>query len=52
MFQISKIHENFSLDPFHAQEVTSGTPSARPEKPKFSQNDLFQTKFQGKVMYA
>ena len=35
-FQISKIHDNFSLDPFHAQEVKGGTLSPTPEKPKFS----------------
>ena len=34
--QISKIHDNFSLDPFLAQEVTRETLSLGPEKPKFS----------------
>jgi hypothetical protein len=35
-FQISKVSDNFSLDPFRAQDVTGKTLSPRPEKPKFS----------------
>ena len=35
-FQISKIHENLALDPSQAQEVTGGTVSPGPEKPKIS----------------
>ena len=33
---MSKIHDNFSLDPFLSQEVTGGTLSPGPKKPKFS----------------
>ena len=35
-FQISKIRDNFSLDPFQAQEAAGKTLSLGPEKPKFS----------------
>ena len=34
--QIYKIHENCSLNPFQAQELTGGTLSPGSEKPKFS----------------
>jgi hypothetical protein len=34
--QISRIQEKFYLEPIHGQEVTSGTLSPRPKKPKFS----------------
>jgi hypothetical protein len=34
--QISKIHDNFSLDPFSSQEVTGETLNHEPEKRKFS----------------
>ena len=34
--KISKIHENFYLEPFLSQEVIGGTLSPGPEKPKFS----------------
>lgn len=35
-FQISRIHDNFSLEPILGQEVTVGTLSLGLEKPKFS----------------
>ena len=48
-----KTHDNFSLDPFHAQEVRSETLSRELEKTKISKCSVSNQNFRGRIyMYV